>query len=150
MSVYLLKLRDGCWYVGSSKNPEKRYHQHVEGKGAQWTRLHPPVSFEKVSRNAAFEELKQTLCCMRKYGIEKVRGDIFVQNVLPPHQLQVLRELLYANQNACFGCGSTTHWIQDCQERQEQKHRDYSGVFVLLGAVVAFILYCIRRGGLIL
>lgn len=153
MWIYVLKLRDDCWYVGSSKHPEKRYKQHVEGKGAQWTRLHPPLSLQIVSgsSNHKFEELTQTLCCMQKYGIEKVRGDIFVQTVLPPHQLQVLHELLYANQNACFRCGSTSHWIQDCPQQQQQQptnRTDYSGLFLaILAMVFAFILYYTRRVG---
>ena len=55
--VYLIECRDGSLYTGISTDVERRYAQHVAGKGARYTRLRPPVRllarFEYADRAAA-------------------------------------------------------------------------------------------------
>ncbi len=55
--VYLLECRDGSVYTGIAVNVERRYAQHVAGKGARYTRSHPPSRllgwFEYADRGAA-------------------------------------------------------------------------------------------------
>jgi putative endonuclease len=41
--VYLLECRDGSVYTGIAVDVHRRYAQHVAGKGARYTRSHPPV-----------------------------------------------------------------------------------------------------------
>lgn len=41
--VYLIECRDGSLYTGIATDVERRYAQHVAGKGARYTRSHPPV-----------------------------------------------------------------------------------------------------------
>ena len=41
MHLYMLPLEDGCYYVGTTVNINKRYNQHAAGTGAAWTKLHP-------------------------------------------------------------------------------------------------------------
>ncbi|NKZ39453.1 GIY-YIG nuclease family protein [Oleiagrimonas citrea] len=41
-AVYLLECVDGRVYTGIARDPEKRYAQHVAGKGARFTRSNPP------------------------------------------------------------------------------------------------------------
>src|SRR5690554_1359977 len=36
--VYCLECEDGSIYIGQTSNLEKRWHQHLEGKGAEWTK----------------------------------------------------------------------------------------------------------------
>ncbi|KQZ66215.1 MULTISPECIES: GIY-YIG nuclease family protein [unclassified Lysobacter] len=55
--VYLIECRDGSLYTGVAVDVARRYAQHTAGKGARYTRSHPPlrllVSFEYPDRSAA-------------------------------------------------------------------------------------------------
>ena len=46
--VYLLRCRDGSLYTGLTTDPERRLQQHTSGRGARYTRSHPPVSLAVV------------------------------------------------------------------------------------------------------
>ena len=41
--MYILKCADGSYYTGSTKNLERRIHQHKSGAGSQHTRSRLPV-----------------------------------------------------------------------------------------------------------
>lgn len=41
--VYILLCQDGSYYIGITNNLEKRFNDHVSGKGASYTRSHKPV-----------------------------------------------------------------------------------------------------------
>jgi putative endonuclease len=41
--LYLIECRDGSIYTGITVDVEARYAAHVSGKGARYTRSHPPV-----------------------------------------------------------------------------------------------------------
>ena len=55
--VYLIECRDGSVYTGIATDVARRYAQHAAGKGARYTRAHPPVrllaSFPYPDRSAA-------------------------------------------------------------------------------------------------
>ncbi len=55
--LYLLECNDGSIYTGITTNVEKRYATHVGGKGARYTRSHPPQKilavFEYDDRSSA-------------------------------------------------------------------------------------------------
>lgn len=55
--VYLLECRDGSIYTGIATDVERRYAMHVAGKGARYTRSHPPLRllarFEFPDRSTA-------------------------------------------------------------------------------------------------
>ncbi|RZA18074.1 MAG: GIY-YIG nuclease family protein [Lysobacteraceae bacterium] len=40
--LYLLRCRDGSLYAGITTDIERRFRQHVAGRGAKYTRSHPP------------------------------------------------------------------------------------------------------------
>ena len=40
--LYLLRCRDGSLYAGIATDVERRFRQHAAGKGAKYTRSHPP------------------------------------------------------------------------------------------------------------
>jgi putative endonuclease len=40
--VYVLECSDRSLYTGISTNTERRFRQHLDGKGARYTRSHPP------------------------------------------------------------------------------------------------------------
>lgn len=41
--VYLLECHDGSVYTGITTDVTRRYAQHAAGKGARYTRSHPPT-----------------------------------------------------------------------------------------------------------
>jgi putative endonuclease len=41
--VYILECRDGSLYTGIATDIDKRFALHVAGKGARYTRSHPPL-----------------------------------------------------------------------------------------------------------
>jgi len=57
--VYLLECRDGSIYTGISTDVATRFEKHAGGKGARYTRSHPPLrvlgSFQYPDRSAALK-----------------------------------------------------------------------------------------------
>jgi putative endonuclease len=57
--VYLIECRDGSLYTGVAVDVDKRYALHVAGKGARYTRSHPPqrllARFEHADRSSALK-----------------------------------------------------------------------------------------------
>ena len=48
--VYMLLCRGGVYYTGLAADVEKRYRQHLSGKGAKFTRSYPPEAIAAVWR----------------------------------------------------------------------------------------------------
>jgi putative endonuclease len=55
--VYLIECRDGSIYTGIAVDVAARYAMHLAGKGARYTRSHPPrrllAALEYADRSAA-------------------------------------------------------------------------------------------------
>lgn len=82
--LYILKLQNGCYYVGQSANVHKRIDAHMVSKGSAWTQTHPPVGILETKRtwtdnqkSAEEMENRLTVKTMRDYGWRKVRGGWF-------------------------------------------------------------------------
>ena len=73
--VYVLRLQDGCFYVGWTADVETRIATHFLGRGAQWTRLHPPEGVISVTPGDTTLENTTTIALMAKYGWKLVRVD---------------------------------------------------------------------------
>jgi predicted GIY-YIG superfamily endonuclease len=75
-SLYVLKLEDDCWYVGITMDLNKRLAQHWSGEGAKWTKLHKPISVDRVIFPADQDTIENDITkeYMELYGKEKVRG----------------------------------------------------------------------------
>ena len=78
--LYVLKLRGGKWYVGyTDRSSMDRILEHIENKGAKWTKAHPPLkkgylhNFTTPGKTREDED-KRTLYLMKQHGIENVRG----------------------------------------------------------------------------
>lgn len=41
--LYLIECRDGSFYAGITNNLIARYEAHAAGRGARYTRAHPPL-----------------------------------------------------------------------------------------------------------
>ena len=56
---YILECTDGSFYTGWTTDPERRLREHSRGRGARYTRAHPPSRLAFVepqpSRSAAMQ-----------------------------------------------------------------------------------------------
>ncbi len=73
--VYLLECRDGSVYTGITTDVTRRYAQHAAGKGARYTRSHPPERLmaqfacpDRSSASRAEHAIKQ-LSALRKRAL---------------------------------------------------------------------------------
>lgn len=87
VKLYSLRLEQGCWYVGMSFNPEKRFIKHSKGKGAVWTKQFKPIAIFEVRTTEFFDqddvaglENDMTLEYAMRYGSAVVRGGGYCQN----------------------------------------------------------------------
>ena len=48
--VYMLRCRGGVYYTGLTVDVERRFAQHLAGKGAKFTRAYPPEAIAAVWR----------------------------------------------------------------------------------------------------
>jgi predicted GIY-YIG superfamily endonuclease len=81
--IYALELEGGNYYVGITayKDVTRRFNQHLDGKGAKWTRLHKPIrviatrDIGLISESAAVrQETAFTIAYIKQYGMYQVRG----------------------------------------------------------------------------
>ncbi|MBB6629514.1 GIY-YIG nuclease family protein [Nocardioides sp. KIGAM211] len=76
--TYMLECSDGSFYVGSTRNLERRLHEHATGMGAEYTRERLPVrlvwieEFENVG--LAFAREKQVQNWSRKKRLALIAG----------------------------------------------------------------------------
>lgn len=106
------------FYVGKTQNVIIRYHQHLNGYGAQWTRLHAPVELmESYKTTNMFEEDRKTKEMMAKYGIDKVRGGAYTTEVLDPYTIEFIQREIWSGQDRCTRCGYNTHHVTSCKAK---------------------------------
>lgn len=85
--LYALRLEDGCFYVGMTRDVQKRYKAHGTRKGAAWTRTHHPIEIIETrttglidDSQAALLEDDMTIEYALKYGSALVRGGGYCQS----------------------------------------------------------------------
>jgi predicted GIY-YIG superfamily endonuclease len=92
--VYALRLQgdehaENYYYVGFTQDLPKRLHQHFNGEGAIWTKLHPPLNVMRILEGGKSDERAVTIEMMKQYGYTVVRGYCWCSQVLkaPPREL---------------------------------------------------------------
>jgi len=57
--IYILKLKEKKYYIGKTKNIEKRWADHLAGNGSGWTKKYKPISLiTTVVSTSYFDEDK--------------------------------------------------------------------------------------------
>ena len=113
--IYILRLRTGKYYIGKTKNVDKRWAEHTAGCGSGWTKKYPPVSLVKsVVSTSQFDEDRYVKEYMEKYGIDNVRGGTYSNVVLDANCIAVLEKEIRHSNNLCVRCGRDTHFVKDC------------------------------------
>jgi predicted GIY-YIG superfamily endonuclease len=120
-NIYILKLQNDKYYIGKTDNVEKRFLEHVNGKGSTWTQLYKPISVEKIISNSSpFDEDKYVKEYMSKYGIENVRGGSYVREILDEVSRFSLQKEIWAANDCCTQCGRKGHFVKDCKDVKQQ------------------------------
>ena len=141
MFVYTLALADRCWYVGTTRDLDKRLADHRAGCGATWTSLHKPLcsSFDHTEMcdpvndpDGKLREHYYLQLLMLKHGIDKVRGATYVFENLPRDQVLALAQQLFhhAEDKGCDNCGRGTvphAWYRHCDQHECRASTDVCG-----------------------
>jgi len=89
--LYLIECRDGSYYAGITNDLDARYQAHVSGKGARYTRSHPPLRLlgsraygNRAAASRAEWEIKQ-LPKHRKLGyLSHVDAEVALTEAVTP------------------------------------------------------------------
>ena len=125
--VYILKLQDDFWYVGTTTDPTSRLLAHGSRDGAEWTRQHPPVEgfssqLKEVKGDegqAKLEEDAEVKRLMKEYGIDKVRGGSYSSISLSRTDVKSLTKELRHASGGCIRCGHESHWAKSCYAKKD-------------------------------
>jgi hypothetical protein len=121
--IYILKLCKNKYYVGRTKNVEKRFEEHKDGTGSVWTKKYKPELVEDSFVGDRFDEDKHVKICMEKYGIENVRGGSYSCIKLSVSQIKLLANEIKGAENLCFKCGSVNHFAESCGKKPKVKRK---------------------------
>lgn len=115
-TLYVLELQHGKYYVGITKNLQRRFQQHLDGTGSAWTVEHPPVAVHRsVPLEGPLHEDQVTKQMMHLHGIENVRGGAYCRVELDDEQHAALTTEMRSAGGVCFTCGRTGHFAAQCR-----------------------------------
>jgi cellular nucleic acid-binding protein len=115
-NIYILKLENNKYYVGKSNDLEIRAKAHLNGTASTWTKKYKPISVEQVISNASpYDEDKYTIEYMGKYGIDNVRGGIYVSEALDNTQRNDINKRIWGANDCCTQCGRKGHFVKNCK-----------------------------------
>lgn len=115
IQIYILQLQEGKYYVGQTKNLEKRLKQHWNGQGSTWTQLYKPLTCLKViTQKSPYDEHNYTLEYMKEYGIDSVRGASFCEILLDDVKKKTIEEIIQGQMNVCYKCKKEGHYAREC------------------------------------
>ncbi|MFE7720123.1 GIY-YIG nuclease family protein [Nocardia rhizosphaerihabitans] len=84
--LYVLRLEEGKYYVGMSRDVDRRFKRHSKGKGAAWTRQFKPIEvIRRVDTKLTDEyevavlENELTFDMAIQHGLDNVRGGGYCQ-----------------------------------------------------------------------
>jgi predicted GIY-YIG superfamily endonuclease len=116
-SIYVLRLITEKYYIGKSKNIDKRILSHFSNSGSEWTKMYKPLEVVEIIKNVNnFEEDKKVKEYMLKYGIDSVRGGTYSKINLSNDEKHFIKRELYTAMDLCFKCGSYGHFISECNK----------------------------------
>ena len=90
--LYVLKLENDCYYIGTSTNLDQKLMRQFGGRGAMWIKKNKPIKLISVIDDIANINVDQFVKnYMAKYGIDKVRGGSYTRVDLGKTQTKMLQ-----------------------------------------------------------
>ncbi len=68
---YILRLKSGQLYIGSTTNLDQRYKDHCSGKACRTTKLDPPVELVYLEKYDAFAEARRRETQIKRWSRAK-------------------------------------------------------------------------------
>lgn len=167
--IYVLELEGGYYYVGKTEHPHGRLHQHLGGKGAEWTKLHRVVrciTWEVFYVETAYDEDRHenqaTIRWMHEKGWQRVRGGIwcevsegmtlrklhrygyFKEVRLPDEELSPQRVVLYvlALKQGKYFVGHTRDLKRTLRKHEYGRGTEWTRKYKAIGLVEAIPVEC--------
>jgi len=79
--TYILRLKSGQLYIGSTANLDRRYSEHAAGQGGRTTKLDPPVKLVYSESFPTFSDARKREAQIKRWARAKkealVTGDMF-------------------------------------------------------------------------
>lgn len=76
--LYFIECKGGGVYIGVSNNVELRYRKHIEGKGAKYTKMFPPLRLlAKTQFESKSEALKAEYRMKQLPALEKRKWAVY-------------------------------------------------------------------------
>lgn len=95
--IYILRCQDNSLYTGIARDWQKRYIEHLEGRGAKYTRSHKPIGIEGV-----WEAFGRAEACKVEYFVKSFRknkkelflieDEMLVKEVFQRLQVEIKKE----------------------------------------------------------
>lgn len=118
--IYILKLQNNKYYVGKSNDPDTCIQSHKNGTISVWTKKYKPILVKKVIPNMSHRhENKYTIKYMYKYGIDNVRGGLYITEVLDNTQRSEINKQIWRTNACCTQCGRKEHNVKNCKETKD-------------------------------
>lgn len=115
MSIYVLKLQGGNYWVGHTNYRIKGIYQFKDCSA--WIQIHYPLSIYKIYEGNKSLVDKEVKDLMTLEGIQHVRGGSYSSPSLDDSIIHSLRNELFGNADkTCFLCGGKGHFLQDCPD----------------------------------
>ena len=122
VSIYILQLAEGKYYVGKTNHPGFRLERHFNAKGSMWTQKYPPIRVvELIGGCDDFDEDKYTIKYMERYGINNVRGGSFCEIHLSDANVITLNQVMRSVADKCYICGVQGHFARECRRRRPKR-----------------------------
>jgi hypothetical protein len=135
--IYILELEDGKYYVGRTKNLDKRFKDHVSGVGSSYTKKYKPIRIKESYHDMnPFDEDKFVIEYMHKYGIDNVRGGSYSMVNLSNIEIYAIKRKIWGALDLCFVCGRK-HFSNRCVEELD-----------IYGDEILKCKRCLRKGHL--
>lgn len=117
-TIYILRCVDGKFYVGKTRDLNRRLSEHLSGEGSKFTSLYPPIPDDPLyafyHNCSAFDEDKYVKKMMLRYGIDNVRGGMYSMVELSLDIKRSLEREFERVFDVCTRCGLRGHFTRNC------------------------------------
>jgi hypothetical protein len=125
MSVYILKLREGKFWVGFTVEPIRKVRQF--NAISEWTIQYGIDSIYTVVPARIYQLDHEVKDLMVQMGIDNVRGGTWSETHLPDAVKRTLQMELFGEQDTCTMCGKVGHYMQDCSDDSGDSVSEFFG-----------------------